>query len=368
MPKAPRDPVTSTEDCVYAQGVLSVFQARHPYPLSVVMGLTDHCRLSCRHCLVGEPREAGSLSLAVLERVLGEMARLGVLNLVVTGGDPFLHPEVWPFLEMARALRFAVRVKTTACLVGPREVDQLVSLGIYHLDLSLYSVDASRHDDFVGLPGAWEATLALARQMVYRGGHVQIVFIGMDWNVADVRPLIELCTQSRFSAAIDFGVICRTDGDRSPARLRAEVDAVAAALADNDLVTEAQLHPSPRECEGRVCMGGTSPPFISPGGDVRLCQRLPFVLGNVREKGFTEIWDESPERKRFMALRWGNLQPCAGCELSGHCHRCPASALIEDGDLLGRSTVDCRMALARARASALVLARRRGGAGTAPGL
>ena len=78
---------------------------------------------------------------------------------------------------------------------------------------------------------------------------------------------------------------------------------------------------------------------------------LPWILGNVREKSFREIWSTSAARERFTSLKWGDLSACSECDVAWACTRCPGSALAEAGDLTAESPGDCAVARARAKVS-----------------
>lgn len=48
---------------------------------------------------------------------------------------------------------------------------------------------------------------------------------------------------------------------------------------------------------------------------------------------------------RLNGIKKSDLKECQGCEISNFCTRCPGNALIEDGNLLGCSTLDKRFAV-----------------------
>ena len=77
-----------------AEALWDSLQARHPYPLTVILGLTDRCNLRCGHCLVPRPEGEQALDRDEVLRLLDELAELGVLRLVLTGGEPGLRDDL----------------------------------------------------------------------------------------------------------------------------------------------------------------------------------------------------------------------------------------------------------------------------------
>ena len=80
---------------------------------SAMLELTYRCNLDCWFCyndlsLQGRPMERDDWL-----RVVDELAALGTLNLVLTGGEPLANPWFWDIGARARELGFATRVKST---------------------------------------------------------------------------------------------------------------------------------------------------------------------------------------------------------------------------------------------------------------
>ncbi|RLE26515.1 MAG: radical SAM/SPASM domain-containing protein, partial [Acidobacteria bacterium] len=89
---------------------------------------------------------------------------------------------------------------------------------------------------------------------------------------------------------------------------------------------------------------------ITSAGDVLACNIMPVVAGNVLEKSFREIWENSPWFKKLRGITRADLETCSECEKYAYCGRCPAQALVEDGDLMGPSKDACAQAEAKEEA------------------
>lgn len=51
--------------------------------------------------------------------------------------------------------------------------------------------------------------------------------------------------------------------------------------------------------------------------------------------------------KKIRNLRWSDLKECKMCKINQFCVRCAGAAMLEDGDMLGKSSMACRFAQAR---------------------
>lgn len=100
--EASRFPRSFLEFCL-EEGLLEELAEPVPRPISVgrnespslrylLLEVTDRCNLACRHCYLGET-QGKDLALEDLRTVLGQFDEMGGLRLVVTGGEPTLHPD-----------------------------------------------------------------------------------------------------------------------------------------------------------------------------------------------------------------------------------------------------------------------------------
>lgn len=109
-----------------------------------------HCNLACGYCCAGSSPQAAArlLPVELARSAAREFAGLGGRDLLVTGGEPFLHPDIGPMIEQLAA-ELPVTVLTNAMLFdrGAR----LAALQSWDrnrvtLQVSLDSAEAALHD------------------------------------------------------------------------------------------------------------------------------------------------------------------------------------------------------------------------------
>lgn len=132
-----------------------------------------HCNLSCDYCCVrstprASPRE---LDLATIARLAHEAPSLGFRRILLTGGEPFLRPDLDRVVE-ACADRLPTTVLTNAMLLtgARRQMLERMPRDRVTLQVSLDSPDPLLHDLHRG-PGSWARArdgIALARSLGFR--------------------------------------------------------------------------------------------------------------------------------------------------------------------------------------------------------
>jgi MoaA/NifB/PqqE/SkfB family radical SAM enzyme len=150
------------------------------------------CNLQCSYCVArSSPRaERRGLAMFAFTRLVGEAAAAGVSELFLTGGEPFLLPDIGDKIRFA-AERLPTTVLTNAMLFRGRRLELLDSLaGLPNLvfQVSLDGGDAATHDAYRGT-GAWTKAVEGVRLLQERGFTVAI---GSTETPANAKKLDEL--------------------------------------------------------------------------------------------------------------------------------------------------------------------------------
>src|SRR5262249_20337444 len=110
-----REAVAGFFDCFYERGFFGVdgrlaadvldvdVPADHLVgPLAVRLEVVAACNLACTHCFAGVlPRNHHPLTVPEMDRLFGDLARLGSFRLGLTGGEPLLRKDLFDVLDAA---------------------------------------------------------------------------------------------------------------------------------------------------------------------------------------------------------------------------------------------------------------------------
>ncbi|MGD0039507.1 MAG: radical SAM protein, partial [Isosphaeraceae bacterium] len=133
-------------------------------PMIVYWETTLSCGLACKHCRAAAmpDRDPAELSteegFALLDRVTGFGQPLP--HLIFTGGDPLRRPDLETLVAAAtlRKIGASLAPAVTSDLTSER-LAVLRAAGIQSMSLSIDGSDATRHDEFRGVPGTFEMTM-----------------------------------------------------------------------------------------------------------------------------------------------------------------------------------------------------------------
>jgi len=132
------------------------------------------CNLACRHCFNASgprPPWLAPLDPAMVRRAIAEAEALGVREFYFTGGEPLLHPDLFPLLERALAVA-PTTLLTNGTLVDEPIADRLAAIAEasrYSLEVRV-SVDGAtaEESDAVRGRGSFDKALRAARLLATR--------------------------------------------------------------------------------------------------------------------------------------------------------------------------------------------------------
>ncbi len=164
----------------------------------VIWNLIRRCNLACKHCysLSGDRDYPGELSRAEVDTVMDDLRRFGVPVLILSGGEPLLRPDIFDISRRAKALGFYVGLSSNGTLIDAPTADRIAETGYDYVGVSLDGIGAT-HDRFRRREGAFARALDGIRHCRERGVKVGLRFTMTTDNVAELPLLLELMEAER---------------------------------------------------------------------------------------------------------------------------------------------------------------------------
>src|SRR5262249_10484167 len=149
------------------------------------------CNLTCTHCFAGAlPRNQHPLSVAELDNLFADLARLGSFRLGMTGGEPLLRKDLFDILDAATGHGLHPCLTTNALLITEDIARQLGRREFVWLNVSLEGPSAETNDVVRG-PGTFDAVLE-GLAILGRHARFTLAFTIMRTNAHLVRQCAEL--------------------------------------------------------------------------------------------------------------------------------------------------------------------------------
>ena len=164
----------------------------------VIWNLVRRCNLACQHCysISADVDFAGELTTAEIGTTMDDLKRFGVPVLILSGGEPLLHRDIFPIAHRAKALGFYVGLSTNGTLIDERNVGAIADVGFDYVGVSLDGMEET-HDHFRRKAGAFAASLAGVRLARDAGLKVGLRFTLTRDNAHDLPALLALMEAER---------------------------------------------------------------------------------------------------------------------------------------------------------------------------
>ncbi len=316
--------------------------------------LAGGCNLRCIHCYLGdslddqcEPDFSTECGVALME----ELAAVGCLSVVFTGGELGLRTDWATIAWAAKRHRMAISLLTNATVLTDDDLAEIERLHVRMVGVSLNGSTAASHDAVTGVEGSFAATIENLARLRKAGVRCRIGTVIMRDAVSEFKGIMAIAQELDCQFIAEPTVRPHSDGsDDAVERFRAPAEQLRVLYTDETIMNgcrEGALIRSesePRRASMGNCAAGTTFAHVCANGNVYACVGFGEPFGNIVKSSFSEIW-QGEVAKRYRALLAQPLRGCTRCGLLAYCtQRCPSLALAEDGDLSGPSSRACEIA------------------------
>lgn len=314
----------------------------------VLVQITEWCNLHCAHCFVSAGQYGDTMSLESVRDVL--MPRLKeccVLNVTLTGGEPFTHPNIIEIVSLCKDAGMKVGICTNATCISEDQMKTLAALGA-HCNVSLDGFSPESHGRFRGDKASFATTIATIG-MLARHGLLQGLLVTPN-NFAEAEEYAKLCEFATANGAtyvlmnplssMGRGVKMAEKLGASNEMMR-QIANVTSHFADKIEIVHIRF-PNEKKLPLAGCEAGNFIYVFTPG-ELTVCPYLvfaartpqsqhkaeEFIVGNIfRDADISARLDRYKLHKRY---RLGGNPTCEGCRLNAECGKgCPA-AIISSG-------------------------------------
>ncbi|HEY6549663.1 MAG TPA: PqqD family peptide modification chaperone [Solirubrobacterales bacterium] len=267
-------------------------------PVGAKLEITYACNLRCGFCYTDSPRHTlqrtPELSDAEWLEVVRQSLDLGIVEAVVTGGEPFLRKELTlEVIETLAAPGVGVTLNTNGWFIDEEVAGRLGALRGVTAHVSLDGARAGLHDGSRGVPGSWRRAVEGIDRLLSAGVGVCAVHVVTPANADGVPDFLEQMWALgvpwvRVTPVVLTGAAAR-GGDWQISRKGLE-EAVGEFRRRHGNAMRIALQPG---TGGAVTLQGREAPgsfLVRPNGDVRPDSMRPFSFGNAAQDGVEECW------------------------------------------------------------------------------
>ena len=167
--------------------------------------ITKKCNQQCFYCFndSGFTKSKDELSLEEWRNSISEIHNLGYKSVHITGGEPFLHPNIVEILSHSIELGLETTILSNGYKI-PRLVEKHPTLfaKLKLAQISLDSMDAEIHNSRRGFKGAFKDALDAINALKRVNVPIEVSTTVSDQNILDITDIAKYCNSINASLII----------------------------------------------------------------------------------------------------------------------------------------------------------------------
>ena len=287
---------------------------KEPYPRKLKFYLTDYCPRRCIYCFAGakylpagEKVKTEFLSVERFKEIILEARDIGVPNIEISGGDPFVLDNITDYLKVMIDYFPYDWGTSTKSFISLSEAEKLKAIGLKEMQVSLDSLNPNTADKLMGVKGAYDEVISTINNLMTVGITVVTKATITSQNIYDI-PFL-------FVKLIDMGIkhlrfsYYYISANRHKDMLYPSDDQFK-WLNENmikpleyaekmgvttDYYNHEMYDINKNDTKRVFCGGFVGNMCVRYDGGVLFCDSLnhcdEFIVGNLKEKGILEIWN-----------------------------------------------------------------------------
>ena len=108
--------------------------------------VNNRCNLNCKHCRVWKKNDVTELSLKEAKGLIAQLHYLGVKQLILSGGEPFLRKDIFDLIEYSKKFKKLV-ITTNGTLLNEEHLD-IIKRNKINLIFSIDGATSDEHNHF----------------------------------------------------------------------------------------------------------------------------------------------------------------------------------------------------------------------------
>lgn len=335
-------------------------------PLNGTFELSPVCNFSCKMCYVRKTRKEVEenprkiLTLDDWRRIARDARDAGMLDLLLTGGEPLLWPDFWTLYEELVDMGLQISINTNGSLIDDEAINRFKKHPPKKISVTLYGANDETYYRLCGSRSVFSKVDKAIRGLKEAGIEVKINCSLTPENAEDIEWIVDYAKELDVVLAAttymfppvrrdptQIGVNERfTPEESSRYRLRylqkSRGEEKYQLYLKNLLAGYADPPGLETDCidsaEGKIrCRAGSAAFWITWDGWMSPCGLMTHPRIDLKNQTFSDAWKDltaATDQVRLSSL-------CESCTNRNVCHPCAAVAAAETGSSSGVPTYMC---------------------------
>jgi radical SAM protein with 4Fe4S-binding SPASM domain len=303
------------------------------HTINASVEVTGRCNASCGYCYIKQEEAHPDLSIDKMKLMVDKLYDAGVLFLCLTGGEPFLRPDILDLLSYCIEKNF---FKISVLTNGTHINDDHIKLIGHHREffsyirMSVFSHIPQVHDAYFGVPNSLAIILENAKKLRAAGVQVLFSFNILDFNYKTHETTKRYLEDLGFPVHISISKLISSEALGKTLKPLTQKDFFLDYLRHSDkndvLAYKEGLKRKILDSSGHddLCAGLSSNIHVKSNGDITPCASFrKFIIGSIfKDSAIPDILRGSEKYVRLRSMRKTDTEACRQCRYLAFCFHC----------------------------------------------
>ncbi len=175
-------------------------------PMNGCIVVTYACNLKCKMCDLVERCKSKNIQLSTeeIKKVLDDYAKIGTIGIGLTGGEPFLRPDILEIIRYTKKVGLIAHMSSNGLMMTKENAKKIMDAGLDAIAFSLDGATPEVHDKVRGVKGSFDKVLEGLRNFAelkrtnkkYRHFTIIVTCSVNKYNLDEVLDIVKLSKQN----------------------------------------------------------------------------------------------------------------------------------------------------------------------------
>lgn len=169
-------------------------------PFYVQFYISKNCHLKCKMCNIVEANsDLKPFTADKIEKIADNLVKIGAGVVLLTGGEPFLRPDIDEIVRIFKLKKLDVRMQTAGLIEKKDKIEKCVKNGARDINISIDSLDENLSDYINGVDGSFNKAIQsisfISKTFPNKDSICALGCVLSKYNIDEIEPVLDFATK-----------------------------------------------------------------------------------------------------------------------------------------------------------------------------
>lgn len=294
------------EDVLYQS--FSEMIKRERIPILGQIEISRKCNFQCPFCYATPDYQKIEMNTAEINDILRQAADKGCIYLLLTGGEPLLHPDFVTIYKVAVDLGIRLFIETNAYNLSKSIMDLFNRHPPVHISISLYGASDNTYKSITGIP-CYDTVVRNIKWISDSGYSLSLRTPISKLNISELDLLKMLSTELGITHSFNFHLFPKQNGVIVEQYIGFSIDEIKTMVSSNGetdfaLLLMKQFLSMVNSKPKINCYEGINSFYINAYAELIRCTFYWSHIESLRSNSFSAAWDKATRHLHLTDVGW----------------------------------------------------------------